>query len=501
MVGEIAAPADATWAEIDAAVVAAEAAAAEVRRVPAMKRAAFLRAIGRQIEALGDALIEWAMAETNLPRPRLLAERGRTVGQLNLFAQVIEEGSWVEARIDRAMPGRKPMARPDLRRMLIPLGPAAVFAASNFPFAFSVAGGDTASALAAGNPVIVKAHPGHPATSERTAGAVRAAAAECAMPAGIFSILYGKAPDVSVLLVQHPLLKAVGFTGSLKAGRALFNAAASRPEPIPVYAEMGSVNPLFVLPGAMRDRAAALAAGLQMSATLGVGQFCTQPGIVVLPGGDEAEREAAGAFLKQSAQLWNGTAAGTMLYPGIHEAYRKGVERLETTSGVRTVARGADGGTIAQLFNVDAATFLSQPHLSDEVFGPATLAVSCGSKADMLEVARNLAGHLTATVHGTEADWAEYRELVEVLETKVGRLVINGFPTGVEVCHAMNHGGPYPATTDVRSTSVGSAAITRFARPICWQDMPAALLPEDLWDANPRGIWRLVDGEWTRGPC
>ena len=486
---------DASAVEIDQAVDAADAAFFEYRAKTAEERAAFLERIADEIGALGEALIETAHQETALPVARLIGERARTVGQLRLFAGVVREGSWVEARIDTALPDRQPLPRPDLRRMLIPLGPVDVFGASNFPFAFSVAGGDTASALAAGCPVVVKAHPGHPATSELTAQAVRAAAAATGMPSGVFSLLHG-GPTVGMRLVKHPKLQAVGFTGSQAAGRALFDAAAARPRPIPVYAEMGSVNPVFVLPGALAERGPQLAAALAQSVTLGVGQFCTNPGLVV------GMQDTSFAGLRtQTAEAISQVVPGRMLYEGLCRAYGEGVARLTGAAGVRqegrSVAEAAPGQAGAFVFSTDAATFLADDTLAREVFGPSTLMVACGTPAELLAVAHGLEGQLTATVHGTPADLEAHRDLLSLLETKVGRLVINGFPTGVEVSPAMQHGGPYPATTDSRSTSVGTAAIGRFARPVCYQDFPPALLPVALQNANESGLWRLVNGEWT----
>jgi NADP-dependent aldehyde dehydrogenase len=382
--------------------------------------------------------------------------------------------------------------------MLIPLGPVGVFGASNFPFAFSVAGGDTSSALAAGCPVIVKAHPAHPAVSEMTAGAVVRAATATGMPDGVFSMVHG-AKDVGLALVNHPLLQAVGFTGSLGAGRALFNAASARPRPIPVYAEMGSINPVFMLPGALAERSEQLIAGLSNSITLGVGQFCTNPGLVIGMGGSDLEKLRVGVAAAISA-----TPPATMLHPGIAKAYTAGVARLANTDRVY-VAGSAGSGDMptkasAVLFATDADGFLKQQSLSEENFGPSSLMVACGSPEELQKVAHTLEGQLTASVHGTVEDFDRYNGLISLLETKVGRLIFNGYPTGVEVCPAMQHGGPYPATTDSRTTSVGTAAIERFTRPICYQDSPQDQLPIELRDENPADIWRLVEGELTKAP-
>ena len=492
---------EATDEEIDLAVRLAESSFGEFRHREPARRAALLDAIAAEIESLGDALIEQAHAETALGADRLKGERTRTVNQLRLFARLVEEGSWVAARIDRPDPDRKPVPKPDLRRVLIPIGPVVVFAASNFPLAFSVAGGDTASALAAGCPVVVKTHPAHPGTSEMVAGAVARAVRSAGMPPGIFSSLHGPSPVVGMGLVRHPMTKAVAFTGSLRAGRALFDAAAARPEPIPVYAEMGSINPVFVLPGALAERGRQIAEGLKASVTLGAGQFCTNPGLVVGVDGD-----AARLFVSHLAELITDAPPGTMLYAGICEAYSEGVRRFSEVSGVKVAARSKANADPAKtqagatLFTADAQTFLYNRELNEELFGPATLVVTGKSRQDLEQIARNLEGHLTATIHGTPQDLADHRDLVAVLERKVGRLLFNGFPTGVEVTHAMQHGGPYPATTDARTTSVGTAAVERFVRPICYQNFPQEALPPELQDDNPRGIWRLVDGQMTKEP-
>ncbi len=490
--GDVSFP-DATHDEIDRAARQAASAFDEYAALGPDRRAAFLRAVGERILALGDALIERANAESALPVARLEGERGRTVAQLRMFADLVDEGSWVDARIDRALPDRKPLPRPDLRRMLVPLGPVAVFGASNFPLAFSVAGGDTASALAAGCPVVVKAHPGHPGTSDLVARAVLEAAVETGMPDGVFSMVHGASHEVGLALVTHPSIAAVGFTGSLAGGRALFDAAARRDEPIPVFAEMGSTNPVFVLPEALESRGEEIARGLAGSVTLGVGQFCTNPGLTILDRSDAAER-----FLATLGESVSATPAGTMTTDGVRAAYVAGLGAFLATDGVVTVGRG-EGEPAAAVLSTDAATFARTPSLAHELFGPATLAVRYESRAEMLDFARSLGGQLTATVHGTERDLAEYADLLAVLRRKAGRLVVNGFPTGVEVSPAMHHGGPYPATTDSRATSVGTAAIVRFARPVCFQNFPDAALPEELRDTNPRRIWRIVNGEIGHG--
>jgi 2,5-dioxopentanoate dehydrogenase len=487
---------EASTTHVDRALDAAQDAASECRRVPAPQRAAFLERIADELDRAGD-LLEIAHTETALPPARLAGERARTTGQLRLFATLVREGSWVDARIDRAIPDRTPVPKPDLRRMLIPIGPVVVFGASNFPLAFSVAGGDTASALAAGCPVVVKAHPAHPATSEVAARAVIDAAVASGMPPGVFSLIQSTRNAVAIALVQHPHTRAVGFTGSLRAGRALFDAAARRPDPIPVYAEMGSVNPVFVLPGALVERAEAIAEGLAASVTLGVGQFCTNPGLVI-----GVASEAFDRFAQRLDALIRQAQPGTMLYPALLDSYEAGVRRLSAVAGttlVRSSMEGAQGArALPSVIDTTAATFVRHRELAEEVFGPSTVLVRCGSREDVEAVARSLEGQLTATLHGTTADLAEHGWLVSMLEQMAGRLIVNGFPTGVEVCASMQHGGPYPATTDSRTTSVGTAAINRFARPVAYQSFPQSLLPAELQDANPRGIWRMVDGAMTK---
>jgi NADP-dependent aldehyde dehydrogenase len=485
------------WATADDVSRAAELASkafAEYRRWPAARKAKFLRLIASLIEGNGQPLVERANLETALPAARLQGEIARTCGQLRLFASLIEEGWWLDARIDHANPERKPLPKPDVRSMLQPLGPVVVFSSSNFPFAFSVAGGDTASALAAGCPVIVKPHQGHLGTSEAVGLLIQQAAREAGAPEGVFSLLFGPGRDVGMALVKHPLIKAVGFTGSRSGGRALMDAGASRPEPIPVYAEMGSINPVFVLHGAIQQNAEALATGLHGSVTLGVGQFCTNPGLVFVE-----PKPPADAFLQKLESLMSATPPGAMLTPGICSEYHAGIEKFSKTTGVRRITQPSEaqknGEAQATLFATDAETFLAKHELMDEIFGPSTLLVHCGSKSQMLAAAEKLEGQLTATVHGTPEDFAVNADLLGILETKVGRLVCNGYPTGVEVCHAMNHGGPYPATADGRSTSVGTRAIVRFARPICYQNFPDNALPDELKESNPLGLWRLVDGQ------
>lgn len=489
----------ATNAEVELAAQLAFEASTVYGRTPGRERGAFLRKIAVHIESLTDELVERAHLETALPKPRLQAETARTCGQLRLFAQVVEEGSWTGARIDRAQPERKPAPRPDIRSMLRPLGPVAVFGASNFPLAFSVAGGDTASALAAGNPVIVKAHPAHPGTGDLVGQAIQASVRECGLPEGVFSLLFDGGIQVGILLVKNPLVKAVAFTGSHVGGKALMDLAAARPEPIPVFAEMSSTNPVFVLPGALQERGESIASGLHASFTLGAGQFCTKPGMVFLP-----EHASAQGFGKRLQELVAASAEFRLLTPGIRTSFLSAIAGRKRQAAVKPVAEAATAGPDpglhvgAVLFETDAASFLESSGLEAEIFGPTTLLVQNSSREQLLEMARGLGGHLTATILGTDQDLRQYGDLVAILENKVGRIVFNGFPTGVEVSDAMVHGGPYPATSDGRSTSVGSQAIFRFARPVCYQSFPDQALPEELQDANPLSICRMIDGQMTR---
>ena len=484
--------------EIDRACVEADNAFLQERKRPAEDRARLLEGVANEIEELADVLVERVRLETGLGEGRIRGERGRTTSQLRLFAELIRGGSWLDARIDRGRPDRKPSPKPDIRRMLIPIGPVAVFGASNFPLAFSVAGGDTASALAAGCPVVVKAHPAHPGTSELVAEAIHRAVRSAGFHPGTFSLIHGAAPEISLQLVRHPSIRAVGFTGSLRAGRAIYDAAAARSHPIPVFAEMGSTNPVFVLPDALKQRSAEIAAGLAGSVTLGAGQFCTNPGVVVGVGGTTLDH-----FAHEAGERIAATPTCTMLHDGIGRAYADRLREIEETTGVAVVARASSDSesatpAAAAVLQASAAAFLSEDRLREEVFGPSTLIVACETPAEMDAIARRLDGNLTATIHGTRDDLAEYASLVDVLENKVGRLIFNGFPTGVEVCAAMHHGGPYPATTDVRSTSVGTAAILRFARPVCYQNFPDSALPPELRNRNERGIWRQIDGRLTQ---
>lgn len=459
-------------------------------KVDPKTRAKFLRTIAEKINAAGPDITPRMMAEAGLPEPRCEGERGRTVGQLNMFADLIEEGSWVDARIEHAQPDRAPIPKPDLRSMRRPLGPVAVFCASNFPLAFSVAGGDTASALAAGCPVVVRAHSAHAGTAEIVASAIQAAVIECEMPEGTFSMIFDSGIELGTALVTHPEIKAVGFTGSRSGGRALMDAAAARPEPIPVFAEMSSVNPIFILPGAMAERGEAIAQGLVGSVTLGAGQFCTCPGLVFGNTSEAFESTLQGGF--------NEAAPATMLHGGILNNFANGLKKLQGQNGVDTLAEvSSDESNKAcpAILKSNAREFTSNPELSAEIFGPSSLVIECGSEEDMIKAARSLEGQLTATVHGTDEELANAGELLQILEQKAGRVIINGFPTGVEVCSSMVHGGPYPATSDGASTSVGTGAILRYTRPVSFQSFPDSALPAELRDDNPAGIARLVNGK------
>ncbi|CAM3613150.1 aldehyde dehydrogenase (NADP(+)) [Deinococcus saxicola] len=482
-----------TPGELEALVTAAKDAARGFAASSPQQRADFLNAAAAGIEARADAFIEAAMQETGLPEARLRGEVGRTANQLRLFARVAADGSWVDARIDHGDPARKP-AKPDVRSMRVPLGPVAVFGASNFPLAFSVAGGDTASALAAGCPVVVKAHPAHPATSELAAAAIAGAAAQVGLSAGVFGIVYEEGYELGVQLVGHPDIHAVGFTGSRRGGLAIVAAAQAREVPIPVYAEMSSVNPSVFTAAALEANGAALAKGLAASISGSGGQLCTQPGLLFVPVG-----EAGDAFLKDVAAKLDATPACTLLTGGILNAYQSGAAGHLKAAGVQPLTQGArpEQGAQPQLLGVPIAAFT--PDLADEVFGPLSVAVRYDRVAEVTPVLAGLEGQLTATLHATDAELDGLADVLHVMGQRAGRLVLNGFPTGVEVGDAMVHGGPFPATSDGgRSTSVGSLAIERFARLRAYQDFPDRALPPELQDANPRGIWRLVDGERTR---
>ncbi len=483
-------------AQVDAALDLAESAFQNYSATPAGKRAEFLETIAANILSLGDALLDRAHLETGLPKDRLTGERGRTIGQLKMFAELLREGSWVDARIDTAQPDRKPLPKVDLRRMLVPIGPVVVFGSSNFPLAFSVAGGDSASALAAGCPVIVKAHSAHPGTAEMVAGAVRTAVQSCGLPEGTFSMLHGSGRTIGSALAKHPHTRAIGFTGSREAGRSLFDIASSRKSPIPVFAEMASLNPIFILPGAMQERAAKIAEGLKNSFTLGVGQFCTKPGLVFAVEGPHLE-----SFKQTLIAAVESAIPGTMLHSGICDAYHHGLAIVSKTHGVTSLAASNQPASKTQTqaqpvaLQTTAENFLKHPQLAEEVFGPFTLLVTAKNTAELLTLAQSLEGQLTATLHATPSDLSTSADLLHTLQRKAGRLILNAFPTGVEVCPSMQHGGPYPATTDSRFTSVGTASIARWVRPVSYQSFPQELLPDELKDSNPLKIQRIIDGK------
>lgn len=489
---------EATIGEVDAAVSLAASAFDTYRKLSPDTRADFLEAIAAETLALGDELLERASAETAHPLPRCAAERDRVLTHTRQFADWIREGSWVDARIDRGNPQRQPLPKPDVRSMLEPVGPVAVFGASNFPIAISVLGTDTISALASGCPVIVKAHPAHPGTCEIAARAILRAAEKCGMPEGVFSLVQGTRHETGAALIRHPQLAAAAFTGSLAGGRALFDIANSRPHPIPFYAEMGSVNPVFLLPGALRARAEGIAQGFVAALTAGVGQFCTNPGLVA-----GIDSEPWRQFRQLAADKVAAYPPATMLHAGIHRSYCSGIDErrradLELLGESGTAADPARGEAAAYLFATTQEGLLADPTLLDELFGPVSTLVSCQSPADFVAIAERLEGSLSATIHGTEEDLADHRDLVEVLRKKVGRLIFNAYPVGLEICHSIHHGGPYPATTHSHFTSIGTRAIQRFVRPVCYQDWPDSLLPIELQNANPRGVLRLLDGERSR---
>ena len=488
---------EATADDIDSAASAAADSFDQYCSLPMEQRAAFLEDIGKHLTACAPELIARAHAETALPAARLEGELARTVNQLNLFARQVLQGSFVDARIDSAVPERTPVAKPDIRTMLVPLGPVAVFGASNFPLAFSVAGGDTASALAAGCPVVVKGHPAHPGTCELAGLAIANATRKNRIPPGVFSMLHAEGADAGAAIVTHPMIRAVAFTGSLSGGRALFDLGCSRPEPIPVFAEMGSINPVFVLPGALAERGVSLAEDLIESMTLGAGQFCTSPGLIVA-----VKSAALDRFLDSLESCVVTRPPEIMLHEGIKKNFLNGLNGLQEIDGVSRRGHSLplpEGCKVfPALLRTDAQALFDNPEIAMEVFGPVAMVVICDSVDELFAVAENLTGQLTASVHGTEDDLHRFRQLFGILQRKAGRLIVNGFPTGVEVCPAMHHGGPYPATTDSRSTSVGTDAVKRFLRPVAYQNFPQALLPDPLRDKNCRNIWRLVDGDMNR---
>ncbi|RUN76996.1 aldehyde dehydrogenase (NADP(+)) [Sphingomonas sp. TF3] len=483
----------ATIADVAEACRRAAATSDAFREIDPEQRARFLEIVADKIDALGDALVQRAMLESGLPHARLTGERSRTTGQLRLFATVLRGGRWAGVTLDSPLPDRAP-PRADLRQRRIALGPVAVFGASNFPLAFSTAGGDTASALAAGCPVVVKGHPAHPGTSAMVAAAVHDAIIECGLPEGVFSLLQGPSNDLGAALVADPRIQAVGFTGSRAGGLALVEIARARSQPIPVYAEMSSVNPVLLFPHALANRGVALGEGYVGSLTLGSGQFCTNPGVVLALAGAELD-----AFLAAAATALEKAQPQVMLTAGIHAAYDRGVVALFNHAAVECVASGATGTGCnrgqASLFVTDGAAFVAHPELAHEVFGAASIVVRCESIAQVATILESMEGQLTATLQLDEGDHAAALSLMPLLERKAGRILANGWPTGVEVSYAMVHGGPFPATSDSRTTSVGAAAIERFLRPVCYQDIPDALLPRALQDANPLDLPRLRDGK------
>ncbi len=485
---------NATAADVDRAAALAWEAFGTYRHTTLDRRAAFLESIADEIESLGSTLTERVHAETGIALARVQGETARTTGQLRMFAGVIRDGGWTHARLDTADPDRTPLPKPDLRQREVPVGPVAVFAASNFPLAFSVAGGDTASALAAGAPVIVKAHSAHPGTSELVGRAVRNAVQTHGLPEGTFSLIFGPGREVGIALVNDPRIRAVGFTGSRQGGLALVAAAAARPVPIPVYAEMSSINPVFVLPGALADRGAELGTAYIASMNTGVGQLCTSPGLTFLVDGPGADD-----FVDAATEAVSTSCAAPMLYAGLAAAFAEGVGRLVENPSVTVAARGVDDSSVAckgvpGLFVTTAEEFLSDPDIQDEVFGPASVIVRVPHIDQLGPILDRLEGQLTATIHATPSDSAAAGALLERLELLAGRVLFNGWPTGVEVGHAVVHGGPFPATSAPSTTSVGSRAIERFLRPVAYQNVPEQLLPSELRTDNPLGISRRIDG-------
>ncbi|WP_394204135.1 aldehyde dehydrogenase (NADP(+)) [Shewanella waksmanii] len=476
--------ANASTTDIDLAAQAAAQAFTQYRRTTAEQRAEFLETIALEIEAEIEAITLVANAESGLPMPRLQGETGRTCGQLRLFANNLRNPLH-HGIIDTANPDRTPLPKPDTRLSVLPLGPVAVFGASNFPLAFSTAGGDTASALAAGCPVIVKGHPAHAATSELVTRAIAKAISTCNMPKGVFSLVQGRTAEVSTQLVTHKVIQAVGFTGSLKVGRILADACAARQQPIPFYGELGSTNPQFLLSDILTEQAETLAQNQVASMMMGHGQFCTSPGVVVAVKSDALTR-----YLAAMAESLADQAANAMLTPGIAAVYHEQVQALIDNPKVSLIAQGRSSEAAHQTrpsaVKVQAAAYLEEPQLQQEIFGPCAIVVECQNIEEMLQVANALEGQLTATIHGIEQELNQHADLIDSVSYRVGRIIFNQMPTGVEVCHSMMHGGPYPASTDVRTTSVGSEAISRFQRPICYQNMPQSILPAELKDDHPK---------------
>lgn len=491
---------DATISEVDSAVQEAHIAFLSYKNFSGKKKATFLRAVADEIEALGDELVKTAMSETNLPEARIIGERGRTTGHCRMFADYIEEGSWVEARVDTAIPDRTPAPKPDIRKKLVALGPVVVFGAANFPLAYSTAGGDTASALASGCPVIVKAHPAHAKTSELVAKAIFKAMQSTGMPKGVFQHLHGAGFEVGQALVKHPRVKAVGFTGSFVGGKALFDLASQREVPIPVFAEMSSINPVVLLPESLEKNAKATATLLAGSITLGVGQFCTNPGLILAVEGKGLEQ-----FITELSSEISKAVPGLMLHEGIAANYVKKMAEALAQKGVKLEvqattesSKGDKNQGRPTVASASAAEFLKNPSLAEEVFGPFSLIIRCKDMTELNSVIGHVHGQLTSSVIGEESEVSKHPSLLNILTEKAGRLIINGVPTGVEVCPSQNHGGPFPATTDSRFTAVGTDALKRFARPVSYQNFPDALLPDELKNGNPLGIWRIFNGEWKK---
>lgn len=489
----------ATFDELNEAADLAQEAFPVYSRLSQKRRSEFLNAIADEIMEIGDELLERASMESGLPIARFQGERGRTVGQLKMFAALLEEGSWLEATIDTALPDRQPVPKPDIRRYLKALGPVAVFGASNFPLAFSTAGGDTASALAAGCPVIVKSHPAHPGTGELVSSAIIRAAEKSGMPNGVFSNLNDNGFEIGSALVQHPVIKAVGFTGSLKGGKTLYDLASKRKEPIPVYAEMGSINPVILLDNALQKRGDSIAQSYAASINLGVGQFCTNPGLLIGIRNDNLE-----SFIVHLSEAINKLKPASMLTKGIAQSYSVNLKHALEQKGVKLESSAEDEINETQsrpsLASTSGQNFLSNPKLHEEIFGPYSLIVKCEDEDELRDVVKSLEGQLTATIISEEDELKKYSPVINLLSEKVGRLIYNGVPTGVEVCSSMHHGGPYPASTDVKFTSVGTSAIKRFVRPISFQDFPDELLPDELKSNNPLNIWRLVNNNFTKDP-
>lgn len=488
---------DTSLTEIEQAMNEAQLAFLSYKNFSGKKKAQFLRAIADEIEALGTTLVATAMRETNLPEARIINERGRTTGHCRMFADLLDDGSWVEARIDSAIPERAPAPKPDIRKMLVPIGPVVVFGAANFPLAYSTAGGDTISALAAGCTVIVKAHPAHAETSEHVASAISKAIQKTGMPQGVFQHVHGAAFEVGQALVKHPFTKAVGFTGSLTGGKALFDLANQRPEPIPVFAEMSSINPVILLPDTLSRDAEKTAANLAASITLGVGQFCTNPGLIIAIEGDGLAK-----FIKSLSGEFQKAVPGTMLHQGIADNYANKLTQALAQKGVKPEGQTSLEGNSSQgkplVASVSGSEFMKNPTLAQEVFGPFSLIVRCKNNDELLSVVNRSHGQLTSTIIADEVELTKYSSLLNMLVEKAGRIVVNGVPTGVEVCPSMQHGGPFPATTDSRFSAVGTDAIKRFARPVAFQNFPDSLLPEELKETNPLTIWRLRNNEWSK---